>query len=123
MSERRIAKIRLTVAFGLCFTVLLICTLALGSWLLFAFAFAYPPSARILCFFLEILALILYFRWPWFAALVGWLNIGLALTKVFPWTEPGFNNFIYQFSFDLIYCLAAQIAVFLNLARQRVLRS
>jgi hypothetical protein len=85
MPMSKIPNTVFSVVSMVCFSVLVVCTLALGLWLLAAFAVSGSlVSVRLITFSLQLLSLILYFRWPWLAAIIAWLNIGLALTRVFP---------------------------------------
>ena len=79
-------------------------------------------SLRLFMLLLQLLALALYFKYPYIAALVGWTNVIFALTKVFPWSEPGVSNFFYQFSFDLLFFVAANAGAALGTIQRKTRR-
>jgi hypothetical protein len=115
------------LAYFLCFAILTICTPALAGWVLAAFAVSERPAPtwlylRLIALLLQVLALVFYFKLPSIAALVGWINVFLAATRMFPWEEPGLSNFFYQFSFDLLFFVAAHAGAVLHVIRRKKIR-
>ena len=105
-----------------CFILLVFVALALLLWISFS-QFAAGTSTdltfRKLLFAGMAIALVAYFKWPWLAAVVGWIDICMVLSGAFPWEEPGLMNFFTQFSFDIVFFVASQtgFAVYLVLKR------
>lgn len=109
------------------FAGLLITVVALMAWLLFALLASGSPLPRIVVLrawllALMVIALVAYFRWPWIAAIVGWLDMALILSKTFAWEGLGLSSFIYQFSFDILFFAAAQIGLVSFLRWRRLSR-
>lgn len=102
-----------------CFAVGSVCVLALGTWLLFQFSFRGVIPKWIMlraCMWLaEVGSLVLFFRRPWIMALVGWLTMALITTRIFPWEEPGLQNFFFQFMFDIAFFIAGNISAFVKI--------
>jgi hypothetical protein len=118
----------LRAGFVTCFAVLILCTLVLALWVMVALAVSDQPAPtaanlRLVMLFIQIGALALYFKYPHVVAVVGWINLILALTKTFPWSEPGVANFFYQFSFDLLFLCAANAGLALWMAQRHVRNS
>lgn len=45
-------------------------------------------------------------------AFVGWLTMAFVAAKVFPWEEPGLQNFFFQFMFDIAFFIAGNMSAF-----------
>jgi hypothetical protein len=56
--------------------------------------------------------LICFYRWPFGVVLVAWIDAVLILGRVFPWGESGRAGFFSQFTTDLIFFVAAHVALF-----------
>jgi hypothetical protein len=121
-TEKKTKAYRIT--FAICFAFLIISVVPLAFWLLFAEMASGLPTPHAILFrrYLllgEIAAAVTYFKWPWFAAIVGWIDLAMVLRGVFPWEEPGIETLFYQFSFDLLFFLAAILGLISFLAWKR----
>jgi hypothetical protein len=81
-----------------------------------------PLNFRLTALLLQVLALVLYFKLPSIAAFMGWINVLLAIAKVFPWERPGLSSFLYQFQFDLLFFVAAHAGTALHVVQRRRIR-
>jgi len=114
------------VLFVGCFVLLLLVGVALLLWVSFAQMASGMSRTRSLVLRELILGamivgLVTYFRWPWVAAMVGWADMGMILAGAIAWEEPGMENFLIQFSFDIVFLVASQVGLvsFLILRRKR----
>ena len=57
----------------------------------------------------EVVSLFLYFRFPWIAAAIGWVDMVAILCGVVPWKDHTAHSFLQQFGFDLLFFVAAQM--------------
>ena len=55
--------------------------------------------------------LLLFYRWPFGVALVAWIDMVLIFGHVFPWGSSGLAGFLSQFTTDLIFFMAAHLAL------------
>jgi len=107
------------------FVMLLIPVIALIGWLSIAMIASGTPRPRMVTLRLDILvgmivAVFLYFKWPWVAPIVGWVTMGMVIAHVLPWEESGVENFFYQFGFDLLFFIGANIGFIATIVgRQR----
>jgi len=107
------------------FVMLLIPVIALIGWLSIAMIASGTPRPRMVTLRLDILvgmivAVLLYFKWPWVATIVGWVTMGMVIVHVLPWEESGVENFFYQFGFDLLFFIGANIGFIATIVgRQR----
>lgn len=97
-----------------CFALLMIPVLALCIFLpigYMAVGSAIPGLVIYWCFLLiaQIASLFLYFRFPWIAAVIGWIDMAVILCGVVPWKGHTAHSFLQQFGFDLLFFIAAQM--------------
>ena len=97
-----------TTIFRLCFILLFVPVVALCIWLpiiSMAIGSAIPWTIIFWLILLcaEIASLVVYFRWPWIAALVSWLDMAMILSGLIPWKEHSLHSFLHQFGFDLMF--------------------
>jgi hypothetical protein len=102
------------VIFRLCFALLFIPVLALCFWLPLIYMAVGSAIPSILLYWVvllgvEIVSLALYFRWPWIAVLVGWIDIAVILSGIIPWRSHAVYSFIQQFGFDLLFLGIAHV--------------
>jgi len=55
--------------------------------------------------------LMLFCRWPFGVALAAWIDMVLVFGHVFPWGSSGLAGFFSQFTTDLIFFIAAHLAL------------
>jgi hypothetical protein len=101
------------------------CTLIRGAWLVFAslaLGATVPRFIRVHVWMLiaDVISLALFFRWPLILPLVGWIDLALVLTGVFPWEEKGIQNLFYQFPSVLAFFVAAHAVAFSKLAIRKL---
>lgn len=58
--------------------------------------------------------LILFNRWPLGVAFAAWIDMFLIFGHVFPWGSSGLAGFFSQFTTDLIFFIAAHLALLCN---------
>ena len=102
------------ILFRLSFVLLLIPVIALCIWLpiiCMAIGSAFPGLTAYWGFLLiaEVVSLFLYFRFPWIAAAIGWVDMVAILCGVVPWKDHTAHSFLQQFGFDLLFFVAAQM--------------
>ena len=57
----------------------------------------------------EVASLFLYFKFPWIAAVIGWIDMAAILSGLVPWKDHTAHSFLQQFGFDLLFFIAAQM--------------
>jgi hypothetical protein len=100
--------------FSLCFALLFVPVLALCIWLpimFMAIGSAIPWTMGFWLILLagEIASLALYFKWPWIAVFVSWVDMAMILSGLIPWKEHSAHSFVHQFGFDLMFFGLANI--------------
>jgi hypothetical protein len=114
MTKTTKSAIILKAVFNICFALMFVSVAALTLWVVAASSVVGPSHNRlVLLRTVHLIALIasacLYFRWPWVALTVSWLTLILILTGVFSWDTRGFQYVLYQFSFDILFFVAANV--------------
>jgi hypothetical protein len=72
----------------------------------------------------EIASVFLYFRFPWIAAAIGWIDMAAILCGVVPWKAHTAHSFLQQFGFDSLFFIAAQMGfVTWKIGRHRTAQS
>lgn len=129
MVAGRISNVIMRIVFVLCFFLLIIPFAILSMYLLLSTMALGWPLPRIiiylLCLFLaEIISLVSYFKWPWVAVVVSWLDLTMIVSGVVPWAEKSVHGFFHQFSFSLLFLGAAHIGfishAFLNRTKKNL---
>jgi hypothetical protein len=112
--------------FYLCFLALLFQTLAFAEWLFFSAITWQSPIAHLVPVFLALLgakvvALVVYFRRSWVAALVAWLDVALILALAIPWSSPSWHSVLSQYKFELVFLVFAHVAVWAYIQMNRAI--
>ena len=102
------------ILFRVCFILLWVPIIALCIWLpiiYMAIGSAFPGLIGYwsLLLIAEIVSLALYFKSPWVAAVIGWIDMTVILCGLIPWKGHNAHSFLQQFWFDLLFFIAAQI--------------
>ncbi len=110
------------------FVMLLLPIIALIWWLSIAMLASGTPLPRVVTLRLEIflgmiVSALLYFKWPWVAVIVGWVTMGMIVAHVLPWDERGMENFFYQFGFDLLFFIGANVGFIAHTAGRQKSRT
>jgi hypothetical protein len=112
------------ISFTVCFFLMALPAVILFFWILFAHMATGVPVARDVVlreglFVGMVAALLAYFKWPWVAVAVSWVDMAMILRGIFTWEEKGLDNFLYQFSFDILFFAAAHVGLFSFLLLKR----
>jgi hypothetical protein len=109
---------------SLCFALMLLPIAALLLWFLVAFAVGGFSLNGVMALQLTALALMivsecLYFRYPTVAVIVSWLILTMILSKLMPWDPRGAGRVVYQFSFYLLFFVAAHLGWLAGILNRR----
>jgi hypothetical protein len=112
MVKNRPSLIMFRFCYLLSFALLLFSTLALCGWLLLASMGLEWPIPKIVLYFAclfaaEIISLVLYFKRPWVAVLIGWIDMLMIVVGVVPRNSHSLLSFLHQFMFDVVFWVAA----------------
>ena len=114
MVDYRLYPATLRTIFILCFVLLVISCLPSALWMLLSImSWGWPlplPTILIIGIFLvQIISLVVYFRWPWIAVAVSWVDMLMILSGAIPWRGHSAHSFVHQFGFDLMFFGVAHV--------------
>lgn len=59
----------------------------------------------------SVVALFMYFKWPWVAVVVSWINAVMVVRGIFPWESHNLIGALQQFKLDVLFFIAAHAGV------------
>ncbi len=114
MTKLRFQVLRVGLFFGF-FLMLCIDLLRIGGCLLGRFIGGPKTpqfvSQELLLFVVAGITLAAFFKWPLGVVIIGWIDMTLILTHVFPWGGSGLNGFVSQFMTDVAFFIAAHVSL------------
>lgn len=114
----------LKAVFNFCFLVLFFQLLAFAEWVFASTLTLNSPIAHLLQYFVILLAaqaiaLLLFFRWPWLAALAAWLSVLVVLVRAIPWGTPAWRAVLFEFRFEIVFLVLTHIALVVFVMKNR----
>jgi hypothetical protein len=114
----------LKAVFNLCFIALFFQLLAFAEWVFASTLTLNSPIAHLLHYFMILLAaqaiaLLLFFRWPWLAAIAAWLSVLIVLVRAVPWGTPAWRSVLIEFRFEIVFLVLTHIALVVFVMRNR----
>lgn len=124
MARRWASANVLKAIFNLCFIVLFFQLLAFAEVVFASAMNVDSPLAQLLRYFEYLLAaqaigLLLYFRLPWVAPILGWLSVLVILVRAIPWGTPAWRSVLLEFRFELIFLVVSHIALVISVLKNR----
>lgn len=99
----------------ICITAMIVVLFEEGFWLLMgSMALGRGPIphaylANLLFFISVLISACLFWKWPWVAMLVAWIDLGTILLHINPWNNGSSTTFFHEFMYDHIFFLAANL--------------
>ena len=116
MARRWASATLLKGAFNLCFLALFLQALAFAEWSFASTLDWRSPAANLTRYFafllaLQVVALVLYFRFPWVGVVLGWIGVAIILARAIPWRTPQWATVLRQFRFELLFLVLAHLGL------------
>ena len=59
----------------------------------------------------EVISLVVYFKWPWLAVIISWVDFAVIFTGWITWAGQSLHKFMHQFGFSVLYFAVAHIGL------------